>query len=154
MSALPQAIGAQVAFPGCQVVSLCAHQDYCARTQQKTPGSVARGRPTRPRRRHSRPVILFKRHARDPAMSNNARRWLCCPAACVALMACSCSAAPAFDIMGSLFPAWLACIAIGALLAAVTRWLLVHYRINLLFPLLTYPCLAAVFIFMIWLVVF
>ena len=87
-------------------------------------------------------------------MSNNVPRWLCCAATCIALMTCGCSEAPAFDVMGSLFPAWLLCIVLGSLLAVVTRWLLVHYRIQLLFPLLVYSCLAAVFTFTIWLAFF
>lgn len=77
-----------------------------------------------------------------------------CAASAVSLITCGCSEAPAFDVMGSLFPAWLACIALGALLAVVARWFLLRYRIRLLFPLLAYPCLAGVFTFAIWLVFF
>ena len=65
-----------------------------------------------------------------------------------------CSAAPAFDIMGSLFPAWIFCIALGILLAAFTRWLLGRRQVRLLFPVIAYPCLAAVFTFSIWLIFF
>jgi YtcA family len=72
----------------------------------------------------------------------------------MALTVSGCSHAPAFDVMGSLFPAWLLCIAAGALLAAIAHLGLVRYRINLLFPLLAYPCLAAVFTFAIWLMFF
>ena len=79
------------------------------------------------------------------------RSWL---VTSIALMCTSCSQAPAIDVMGSLFPAWLLCIALGILLAVLTRWLLLRYRIELLFPFLAYPCLAAVFTFAIWLVFF
>lgn len=65
-----------------------------------------------------------------------------------------CSQAPAIDVMGSLFPAWLLCIAIGALSATLTRWQLTQRRINLLFPFLTYPSLAVVYTFLIWLILF
>jgi hypothetical protein len=65
-----------------------------------------------------------------------------------------CSQAPSIDVMGSLFPAWLLCIALGTLAAVLSRWLLLRYRIQLLFPFLAYPCLAAAFTFAIWLVFF
>ena len=65
-----------------------------------------------------------------------------------------CSEAPAFDVMGSLFPAWIFCIALGIFLAAFTHWLLVHQRVRLLFPAIAYPCLAATFTFSIWLIFF
>jgi YtcA family len=73
---------------------------------------------------------------------------------CVPLMTVGCSQAPTFDILGSVFPAWLVCLAAGVLLAALTRWLLVGKGIQIRFPLVTYPCLAAVFIFAMWLVFF
>ena len=73
---------------------------------------------------------------------------------CFVLEFTGCSQAPAIDVMGSLFPAWLLCIAFGALFAAVTRWQLAQRKVALLFPFLTYPCLAAVYTFVIWLIVF
>jgi fructose-specific phosphotransferase system IIC component len=72
----------------------------------------------------------------------------------VALVISGCSQAPTFDVLGSVFPAWLFCLAIGVLLTAIARWLLVRKGIQLLYPLLTYPSLAAVFIFAMWLVFF
>ena len=82
------------------------------------------------------------------------RRLPLAAAACAALMLAGCSRAPTYDIMGSLFPAWLLCIVLGALLAVLARWLLLRARITLLYPVLVYPCLAAVFTFAIWLVIF
>jgi fructose-specific phosphotransferase system IIC component len=73
---------------------------------------------------------------------------------CVPLVTVGCSQAPTFEILGSVFPAWLVCLAAGVLLTALARWLLVRKGIQLVFPLLTYPCLAAVFIFAMWLVFF
>ena len=75
-------------------------------------------------------------------------------AICLALMSSGCSQAPAIDVMGSLFPAWLLCIALGILSAALSRLLLFRYRINLRFPFLAYTCLAASFMFAIWLMFF
>jgi hypothetical protein len=80
--------------------------------------------------------------------------WRFCLATWLALMSSSCSQAPAIDVMGSLFPAWLLCIALGTLAAVLSRWLLLRYRIQLLFPFLAYPCLAAVYTFAIWLLCF
>jgi hypothetical protein len=66
----------------------------------------------------------------------------------------SCSQAPAIDVMGSLFPAWLLCIALGAVFSTVTHWMLTRRVINLPFPFLTYPCFGAVYAFTIWLAFF
>jgi hypothetical protein len=68
-------------------------------------------------------------------------------------MLAGCSHAPTYDVMGSLFPAWLVCIALGTVLTVLARWLL-RNRVALSFPVLAYPCLAAVFIFAIWLIFF
>jgi len=64
-----------------------------------------------------------------------------------------CNRAPSFDIDGSLFPAWLVCFMIAILLAAATRWLLLRLKVVLVFPILVYPCLAALFTFL-WLIFF
>jgi len=82
------------------------------------------------------------------------KMWRACSATCTAVICSGCSQSPAIDVMGSLFPAWLLCIALGTLAAVVSRWLLRRYRIQLLFPSLAYPCLAAVFTFTIWLLFF
>jgi hypothetical protein len=65
-----------------------------------------------------------------------------------------CSQAPAIDVMGSLFPAWLLCIALGVIFSTATHWILTRRAINLSFPFLTYPCLGAVYAFTIWLAFF
>ena len=75
-------------------------------------------------------------------------------AACTALMTAGCSQAPTYDIMGSLFPAWLVCSVLGILLAVIARWLLLLARITVILPVLVYSCLAAAFTFAIWLVFF
>ena len=76
--------------------------------------------------------------------------------ACLIAMALctSCSRAPSFDILGSFFPAWLLCLALGLLLTAATRWLLLLVRVVLAVPILTYPSLTALFTFWLWLAFF
>lgn len=65
-----------------------------------------------------------------------------------------CGRAPSFDILGSFFPAWLACLALGLLLTVIARWLLLRLQIVLAFPILTYPSLIALFTFALWLIFF
>ena len=87
-------------------------------------------------------------------MRSVTRRFAGFGAVSMMLLTGGCSEAPAFDVMGSLFPAWIFCIALGILLAAFTRWLLGRRQVRLLFPVIAYPCLAAVFTFSIWLIFF
>jgi hypothetical protein len=65
-----------------------------------------------------------------------------------------CSRAPSFDILGSFFPAWLVCLALGLLLTGGVRWLSVRIRVPLALPVLTWPSLAALFTLVIWLAFF
>jgi fructose-specific phosphotransferase system IIC component len=65
-----------------------------------------------------------------------------------------CTRAPSFDIVGSFFPAWLVCLVLGILLAALARWLLLRLKISLVLPILVYPSLAALFTFLLWLIFF
>ena len=58
---------------------------------------------------------------------------------------------PTFDVMGSLFPAWLVCLAAAILLTVITRWLLMRLRIPLALPVVIYPGLTAFFTFALWL---
>ena len=87
-------------------------------------------------------------------MSKVIRRYFCIAASWLTLLPCGCSQAPAFDVMGSLFPAWILCIALGILLTVFTRWLLAQWQVRLLFPMIAYSCLTAVFTFSIWLIFF
>jgi len=64
----------------------------------------------------------------------------------------SCSRAPSFDILGSYFPAWLICLALGVVLTAVIRWLLLRFQIGVVFPVVVYPSLTALLAFGMWLV--
>ncbi len=73
---------------------------------------------------------------------------------CTALVAGGCAMSPTYNVMGSLFPAWLVCIVAGIVLAVLSRWLLLRLRIALVYPVIAYPCLAAAFTFAIWLIFF
>lgn len=67
-----------------------------------------------------------------------------------------CTRAPSFDILGSFFPIWIFCIAVGILLTALARRIFVRFKIDsLLGPvLIIYPCLTAFFAFTLWLIFF
>jgi hypothetical protein len=70
------------------------------------------------------------------------------------LVLTGCSRAPSFDILGSFFPAWLVCLALGLLLTGAVRWLSLRIRVPLALPVLTWPSLVALFTFVIWLTFF
>jgi hypothetical protein len=72
------------------------------------------------------------------------------------LLITGCSRAPSFNILGSFFPAWILCGGIGILLTVAVRLFFVRIRLEpQLKPLiLVYPCLAAFFIFTLWLLFF
>ena len=62
-----------------------------------------------------------------------------------------CSRAPSFEILGSFFPAWLVCLALGLVLTACAHLVLSSARVVLAVPILTYPSLTALFTFALWL---
>jgi hypothetical protein len=70
--------------------------------------------------------------------------------------AAGCGRAPSFNILGSFFPAWLICMVVGIVLAAIAHWVLTHYKLGkeISWPVLVYPCLAEFFAFTLWLVFF
>jgi hypothetical protein len=67
-----------------------------------------------------------------------------------------CSRAPSFNIMGSFFPAWLICMIVGTVLAAIAKWILAYYKLDkeIVWAILVYPCLAGFFAFTLWLIFF
>ena len=82
-------------------------------------------------------------------------RWPAgCEIASLPWLVSGCSRAPSFDIVGSFFPAWLICLVIGILLAALARWLLLRQQIAVVWPILVYPSLVALFTFLFWLTFF
>jgi hypothetical protein len=69
----------------------------------------------------------------------------------LAVMLCtSCSRAPSFEILGSFFPAWLVCLALGLVLTAAGHWIVSRVHVVLAIPILTYPSLTALFTFALW----
>jgi hypothetical protein len=76
-------------------------------------------------------------------------------AACLAAVA-GCGRAPSFNILGSFFPAWLICMVIGILLAAIANWVLTLLKLEkeIQWAIIVYPCLAAFFAFTLWLIFF
>jgi hypothetical protein len=69
------------------------------------------------------------------------------------LLLIGCGRAPSFDIMGSFFPAWLVCLVIAILLTVLSRELLRRY-VEIVWPIVVYPSLTAVFTFALWLTLF
>jgi hypothetical protein len=86
-------------------------------------------------------------------MNALANRLLRGAAALGPLLLTGCGRAPAFDVLGSFFPAWLVCFAVAILLAVLCRALL-QPRVEIAFPILVYPSLTAIFTFALWLAFF
>lgn len=90
------------------------------------------------------------------------RRWLQARLPVVVLSAAAldllsgCARAPAFNILGSFFPGWIACIALGILLTVVVRFVLQRLNIErqLIFLPLVYTSLAILFGSLLWLLFF
>lgn len=63
---------------------------------------------------------------------------------------------PTFDVLGSYFPAWMACIISGILLTLITRQLLIGFKLNThLYPApVVYVCMMILFTMAVWLVLF
>jgi hypothetical protein len=66
----------------------------------------------------------------------------------------SCSRAPSVDVLGSFFPAWLLCFVVAIVVAALVQLALLRFRVKVALPLLTYPSVAALFTFLLWLIFF
>jgi len=65
-----------------------------------------------------------------------------------------CSRAPSVDILGSFFPGWLFCFVLAIVLTAFVRLALLRLHMQIAFPILVYPSLAALFTFALWLIFF
>ena len=81
-------------------------------------------------------------------------RWATVGAALAACLLTGCSRAPTFDILGSSFPAWLLCLALGILLTFLARWAFLRWKVDLIYPILVYPSLTALFTCLLWLIFF
>jgi hypothetical protein len=86
--------------------------------------------------------------------TNQCRQILGCELMLAALYLTGCGRAPSFDVLGSFFPAWLACLALGLVLTAAARWLMLRLHIVIALPVLTYPSLTALLSFALWLGLF
>lgn len=86
-------------------------------------------------------------------MNAMADRILCYTIVLAPLLLTGCGRAPAFDLLGSFFPAWLVCFAFATLFAVLCRALL-QPRVEIAFPVLVYPSLTAIFTFALWLALF
>jgi hypothetical protein len=82
------------------------------------------------------------------------RRASKCGLALAAFILTNCGRAPAFDILGSFFPAWLVCLALGLVLTVASRRLLLRLHVVIALPILTYPSLTALYTFALWLAFF
>jgi hypothetical protein len=71
----------------------------------------------------------------------------------IALPVAACSYAPTMDLLGSYFPAWMLCAAVGIVAAVVIRQILAVVGINdyVVAPLLTYAGLAVSATLLVWL---
>ena len=76
------------------------------------------------------------------------------PLLMVAPLLSSCSQAPSVDVLGSFFPAWLLCFVVAIVVTALVQLALLRLRVKVALPLLTYPSLAALFTFLLWLIFF
>jgi hypothetical protein len=67
-----------------------------------------------------------------------------------------CGRAPAINIMGSFFPAWMICLTLGVILTFVVRFTLLRYRLETeVGPLaLFYPCVVVLSTCLLWLIFF
>ena len=74
----------------------------------------------------------------------------------IALPVCACDYAPTMNLLGSYFPAWMLCAALGIVAAVVIRQILAAAGINdyVVAPLLTYAALAVSATLLVWLVWF
>jgi YtcA family len=74
----------------------------------------------------------------------------------IALPAAGCNYAPTMDLLGSYFPAWMLCAAVGIVAAVIIRQILAVAGINdyVVAPLLTYAGLAVSATLLAWLLWF
>jgi YtcA family len=72
----------------------------------------------------------------------------------IAPLVVTCSRAPSVDILGSFFPSWLLCFVVAIVLTAFVRLGLRRRHVQIAFPTLVYPSLAAFFTFALWLLFF
>ena len=74
----------------------------------------------------------------------------------IALPVAACSYAPTMDLLGSYFPAWMLCAAVGIVASVIIRQILAVVGVNayVVAPLLTYAALAVFVTLLVWLLWF
>ena len=74
----------------------------------------------------------------------------------VGLSCAGCSGAPAIDVLGSFFPAWMVCIIVAVVLVFVLRYFLLKYHMETEVGHLAifYPCAAVFLACGLWLLLF
>jgi hypothetical protein len=82
------------------------------------------------------------------------QRFVRCAFAFPLLLLTSCGRAPAVDVLGSFFPAWLICLVVAILFTAAGRLVLLRFDMNVALPVIFYPSFTAFFTFALWLVFF
>jgi hypothetical protein len=87
-------------------------------------------------------------------MKTTLKTLACGAATCLFLTGCG--RAPAINIMGSFFPAWMICLTAGVVLAFVVRSVLLRCRLETeVGPLaLFYPCVVVLATCLLWLIFF
>ena len=63
---------------------------------------------------------------------------------------------PTVDVLGSYFPAWMACIVLGLLLTLITRQILIGFKLNAYLRVapLVYICMMISWTLAVWLIGF
>ena len=63
---------------------------------------------------------------------------------------------PTIDVLGSYFPAWMACIIVGLFLTLITRQLLIGFELDVHLRLapLVYVCISILFTLFVWLSIY
>jgi YtcA family len=84
------------------------------------------------------------------------RRLMILPSVLCSTALAGCRRAPTFNILGSFFPSWLICLCAGILFAAAANRLFVHFALDkeILWPVITYPCLVVLFACTLWLILY
>ena len=74
----------------------------------------------------------------------------------LSLSCAGCNGAPAIDVLGSFFPAWMVCIIAAVALAFVVRYFLLRYRLETEVGHLAifYPCAVVFLACGLWLLLF
>ena len=74
----------------------------------------------------------------------------------LSFLCAGCNGAPAIDVLGSFFPAWMACIIAGVVLAFVVRYFLLKYQLETEVGHLAifYPCTMVFLTCGLWLLFF